>query len=166
MSEEEAVAALGSIDDIIHEIEASLPLSTIVKQRVRTERERGENRGHSAAWIVLAVVGFPVWLPLLITAAALVLTVYIVIWAVIVSLFAVLLSLAVSAVALLVYGVVKIGDLGIWGTLMAAGAAAVTLGAAILLTEPVRALTKALAKLTGRFWRWVKGRISRGGAER
>lgn len=166
MTEEEAVAALGDLDGIVREIEAALPLTTIVKQRVKTERARGEKRGHSAAWIVLAVVGAPVWLPLLITAAALVLTVYIVIWAVIVSLFAVLAALVVAAAALLIYGVAKIAVIGLYGSLMVLGAAAVILGAAVLLEEPIRALAKLLARQTGCFWRWVKRKISgKGGGE-
>ena len=167
MTEEEAVAALGSIEDIAREIEASLPLTTVVKRRVQSDRARAEKSGHSAAWIVLAVLGFPVWLPLLITAAVLVLVVYVVIWVVIVSLFAVLLALIVSAVALLVYGVVKIAVIGVYGTLMVLGAAAVIFGLAILLEEPIKALAKALAKLTGRFGRWVKRKISgKGGTDR
>jgi len=152
MPEEEAVAAMGSIDEIVREIESSLPLSTIVKQRVETER----SRGHSALWIVLAIIGFPVWFPLLIAAAAVLLSVYIVIWAVIISLFAALLALAVSAVALIIYVIIKIAPLGFYGVLMVLGAALALIGLMLLLFVPVKALAKALVRGTGSFWRWCK----------
>lgn len=166
MSEEEAVAALGSVEEVARAIESDLPLSTVVKQRVRQTREQHEARGGGGAWIVLAIVGFPVWLPLLISALAVVLSVYIVFWAVIISLGAAVLALVVSGVFFIGYAVARFMETGLSAALMSAGLAAAAFGLAMLLEEPVSALSKLLAKAAARFWRWLKRLfLGKGGAK-
>ena len=157
MTEEEAVAALGSVEDAARTIEADLPLTTLVKQRVKEKKER--SGGSKTLWVVLAVVGFPVWLPLLIVAAVLVLTVFIVLWAVIVSLYAVVLGVAAGAVG----GVIG----GLWllpagwpGALFCVGGGLVCAGLAVLLFIAFTALAKGLARMSRGFWRWVKARFA------
>lgn len=152
MTEEEAVAALGDFDEIIREIEAALPLSTIVRQRV-------QGRERSVWWVILAIIGFPVWLPLLLTAVILVVVVYLTIWIIIISLFIALLSLVIYGIGWLVYAVAKFALIQIFAGIMSIGIAAVSFGVAIVLEEPVKKLTKLLARLTGRFWRGLKRKI-------
>ena len=84
ISEEQAVNALGSIEDIVH----SLPQA---ETPVPAGRRR---RGWNTALIVL---GFPLWLPLLIAFFALLLSGLIVLLAAIVCLFALELALAAAA---------------------------------------------------------------------
>ena len=61
---------------------------------------RGRGGGDPRRWlIVLLALGSPIWLSLLIAAAAVVLSLYIVLWSLILSLWAVELSLAVAALA-------------------------------------------------------------------
>ena len=55
--------------------------------------------------IALIILGFPLWLPLLIAAGAVVLSLYVVAWSLIVSLWAVEVSFAVSAIGSLVCAV-------------------------------------------------------------
>ncbi len=89
LSEEEAVADIGNIDDIADQIIADIPLTKIVKNKVKTRRKL-------RAWeIVLISVGSPLWLVLLIAAFAVIISVYASIWAVVVSLWAVDLALAI-----------------------------------------------------------------------
>ena len=58
MSEEEAVAALGTLDEIVAQILEDTPLPKLVKEKVRPKRAL-------RTWeILLIVLGFPLWLPL------------------------------------------------------------------------------------------------------
>ena len=92
LSEEEAVADVGSVDDIASEILSEIPLVTLVKDKIKPKKKL-------RAWeIVLISVGFPVWLPLLIAAVAVILALYASAWAVIVSLWAVFGSLVGCAI--------------------------------------------------------------------
>ena len=85
MSEEEAVASLGSIEDIVNEALIDRPMTTIVRDRVKKSKDNAEKKGHGALWITLAILGFPVWFPLLIAAFAVGLSLYVTLWAVLIS---------------------------------------------------------------------------------
>lgn len=96
LTEDEAVAALGTVDSIVSQIQAEHPEPKDYSQPVRQGRRL-------RAWqIVLLVLGSPVWLPLLLAAAIIVLAVYIVLWSVIITLYSADLSLAAGAIAGLV----------------------------------------------------------------
>ena len=90
MTEEEAVAALGPVDEIVDQILGETSIWRLLCTKVRPKRSL-------RVWeIVLLVLGLPVWLPLLISAAAVALSVYAVLWSVVVSLYAVTASLLVG----------------------------------------------------------------------
>lgn len=83
LSEEDAVADVGSVDDIATEILSEIPLVKIVTDKIKPKKKL-------RTWeIVLLAVGSPVWLPLLIAAIAVGLAIYASVWAIIVSLWAV-----------------------------------------------------------------------------
>ena len=93
MSEAEAIAALGSVDEIAAQILANIPLTRIVRAKIKPKRSLD-------AWeIVLLILGFPVWFPLLTAVAAVIFSIYVTIWSVILSLYAVDLAFVVSAIA-------------------------------------------------------------------
>ena len=95
MSEEQAIAALGSIDEIAAQILADIPLSRIVRAKIKPKRSL-------RAWeIILLILGSPLWLSLLLAAFSVVLSLFASFWAVILSLYACELAFAVSAVACL-----------------------------------------------------------------
>ena len=142
LSEEEAVAEIGSVDEIVAQIMADIPLSKLVKEKVK------QRRGLKAWEIVLLVLGSPVWLPLGIAAFAVCLSLYVVLWAVLVCFWAVDLALAVSAlggIAAAVFFAIK-GNLAGAGVML--GAAILCAGLAILVFFGCRALTKGLLWLT------------------
>ena len=100
LSEEEAVAGIGTVEDVISQIVAETPLSKLVKEKVRAKRRL-------RAWeIVLLVLGSPIWFSLLVAAFAVGLSLYITLWALLISLWAVELSLALSALAFIALAVV------------------------------------------------------------
>ena len=127
LSEEEAVAAIGPVEDVVAQILSETPLPRLVREKVRPHRVL-------RIWeIVLLVLGSPVWLPLLAAAALVILSVYLVIWAVIVSLYAVDLSFAVCGVAGLfgIYLAERSGNLA--AGIMMLGAGFICAGIAIFL---------------------------------
>ena len=73
-SEEEAVADLGSIDQIVEEIAEQTPYFTLVKEKSKLRKKL------SVATILLLILGFPLWFPLVITGLVLILVLYLVIW--------------------------------------------------------------------------------------
>lgn len=80
-SEEEAVSSFGDMDAIITEILQQTPITKLAKAKLNRKTLRG--------WeIALLIIGFPLWLPLLIAAFAVILSVYISLWSVIISLWA------------------------------------------------------------------------------
>lgn len=97
-SEEEAVAHIGSVDEIVSQIATEVPLSKLVKEKIRTKRA-------FRVWeIILIILGSPVWVPILISLFAVILSVYISVWSVIISLWAVFVSVAISGLAAVVCG--------------------------------------------------------------
>ncbi len=150
LTEEEAVASLGTVDSVVDQIMSEIPLTKIVKERVRPKRQM-------KAWeVVLLVLGAPVWIPLIIAACAVVLAVYIVIWAVVISVYAVDLSAAAGAAGGLagIFIYLKAGNPA--GSLFSAGAAIAFAGLAILLFFVCKWITKAVLKLTGRIFLGIK----------
>lgn len=83
LSEEDAVAAIGSVDAVVAQIVADTPLVTLVRRRVIPQRRLGKGA------VALIVAGSPVWGALLIAVVAVAFALYISLWAVIVSLWAV-----------------------------------------------------------------------------
>lgn len=93
MTEQEAVASLGSVDAIAEEILMDTPLPKLIKAKMKPKRRM-------RAWeIVLLAVGSPVWFPILIALFAVALSLYITLWAVVLSLYAADLAFAISAPA-------------------------------------------------------------------
>ena len=82
LSEEEAVASLGSVQEVINQIISEIPLSSIIKDRIKLNRKLN-------GWeIALLAIGSPIWISLIAAAFAVVIAVYASIWAVVVSLWA------------------------------------------------------------------------------
>ena len=99
LSEEEAVAAVGSVDEIVSQILADTPLIHIVRKNIKPKRRL-------KAWeIVLLALGAPIWLSLLIAAFAIILSLYVSLWSVIISLWAVFVSVIACAAAGIVAGI-------------------------------------------------------------
>ena len=60
-TEEEAVEEIGTVEEVVREIAEDTPLLELVKKKMKPKRSL-------SAWeIVLIVLGFPVWFPLLVT---------------------------------------------------------------------------------------------------
>ena len=94
MTEEEAVASLGSIESIVDQIIAEIPLSALIKNRIK---RKGDKKLPTWA-IVLLAVGSPIWLALIISAFAVAISLYAVIWAVAGSLWSLPVTFSAGAI--------------------------------------------------------------------
>lgn len=150
LSEEEAVKERGSVDEIAKQTLADIPLSRLVKERVKPKRAL-------RAWeIVLVVLGFPLWFPLLLAAAVVVLALYIVLWALVIVLWAVEISLwacVLGGIAAAVIYFVK--GAALQGIVML-GAALVCAGLSIFLFFGCVAASKGVVILAKKIARGIK----------
>lgn len=159
LTEEDAIEAVGSVDDIVAQTLSEIPLAKLVKAKVRTE----------SAWkaweIALLILGSPVWFPLFLAAAIIVLAVYVVIWSVNVSLYAVNLSLAISGIACIIWAFVYvyISSGNFAGTALFFGIGLVCTGISILLLSGFNQLTKGLLLLSRRLLIGIKSLFVRKG---
>lgn len=87
LSEEEAISAVGSVDEIVTQVLSDTPLVKIATERIKSKRQR--NTGE----IILLALGSPIWLSLALAAFAVLLSLYVSLWAVIISLWSVFASL-------------------------------------------------------------------------
>ena len=95
LPEEEAVAQTGTVDEIARQILTETPLSRIVREKIKPKRSL-------RAWeIVLIVLGFPLWFPLLVAAVAVVISLYAVLWSLLIALWAVEIALWAGALGAL-----------------------------------------------------------------
>ena len=141
-SEENAVAAIGTVEEIAAQIIAEVPLSKIVKEKIKARRKL-----HT--WeVVLLALGSPLWLSLLIAALAVVISGYAVLWSVVAAVWAVEASLMACAVGGVVAGGV-FSCVGYVAVVIAMfGAALVCAGLSIFGFFGCLAATKHMARLT------------------
>jgi uncharacterized membrane protein len=102
MTEEEAVRAMGSVDEVTERILSDIPITKLVTASVKPKRSL-------AAWeIVLLILGAPIWLTVLFVIAGMIITVYAVIWAMVIAAYSVALALAASGIACVAAGVFRL----------------------------------------------------------
>lgn len=119
------------------------------------------DRGLTVLSVVLLVIGSPMWVPLVLVAAAVVLAAYIVIWVCVVSLWAVFVSVAASAVAGVAAGAVLIfGGSGLKG-LALIGAGLFCAGFSILLFFGCKAVTAGVLWLTKKTLLYIRSRFTK-----
>ncbi len=92
-TEQDAVKAIGSIDDAVRNAMSQVPLTGLVKQSVK------RNLSLNIPVIILLILGSPIWVSLLIALFAIIFALYVTIAAVIISLFAVVAAFTVSGIA-------------------------------------------------------------------
>ncbi len=150
LSEEEAVSAVGTVDEIVTQVVAETPFAKIAKERIKSKRRL------SAGEIVLLALGSPVWLSLGIAAFAVILSLYISLWAVIISLWAVFASFAACSIGGVLACVVFIVDGNGASGLAMLSAGIVCAGLAIFMFYGCKAATKGTLILTRKIAIWTK----------
>lgn len=142
MTEEDAVAAVGTVDAVMDEILAETSFTKLAKHRI-TKRRRLKT------WeLVLLIAGSPLWLALVVVMVAVIVSLYVSAWSVVISCWAVGASCAACAIAGVVMGAVYMISGNVWGGIALVGAALVCAGLAIVLFFGYRALTRGMVWLT------------------
>lgn len=142
MSETDAVSDVGNVEEIISQIVADIPLSKLVKEKIKPKRE-------VKVWeIVLCALGFPLWFPLLIAAFAVILSLYISVWSVIISLWAVFVSVIACAFGGIVSGIVLAVFANIYSGIAMIGAGVVCAGLSVFFFYGCKAATKGILLMT------------------
>ena len=157
-SEEEAVNEIGTVDEVVNEIAKETPLVTLVKEKVKP------NRSLRAWEIVLLILGFPLWFPLVLVAIILAFVFYLLIWVIDLVFYVVELSLGVSVFGFLVLFFIYLanGDMN----LMMLGGSIMCAGGAILFYFACVGITKATIKLSKNLILGIKKAfIKKGGKE-
>lgn len=150
MSEEQAVAELGSAEGIASKILSEIPITRLIKERVKPKRRL-------SVWeFVLLFLGLPVWFPLIIAVFAVILTVYVAVWSVILSLWAVFVSFIASALFGAVCGVLSIVCSNALKGISLIGLSIVFLGLSILMFFACLAATKGILLLTKKTAIYIK----------
>ncbi len=152
LSEEDAVMAVGSVEEIMSQLTADI---------ATPKTERKQKRRLNAWEIVLMVLGSPIWLSLLIAAFTIALSLYISLWAIILSLWAVFGSAIACAFGGLIAGIVFILGSNVPSGIAMVGAGAVCAGLSILLFFSCKAATnytilfakKCILSAYNRFWK-------------
>lgn len=154
-TEEDAVADIGNVNEIISQILSEIPLTKIIKEKVKPKRKM-------KGWeVTLIILGFPLWFPLLVAAAAVIFSIYVSLWSIIVSFWAIFASFAACSLASLIAGVgITVGhSLPIGLAVFSAGL--ILAGLSIFTFYGCKALTNITVKLTKKFVLWLKSRFVR-----
>jgi uncharacterized membrane protein len=147
--ETEAVAGLGDPSAAADRILQETSLPVLVSSRMRPKG------GWTGLTVVLLVLGFPLWLPLMLALFAVMLSVYVVLWSVILVLFAVVLAIGAAGLGLLLAAAVAFST-AVPPSLMLIGGGLVCLGLCVFAFFGALAVARGLARLTAVFARWVK----------
>ena len=155
LSEEEAVAAVGDLDEIIKQIlhETPRPPATVKKE------QKNQKRSLEVWMILLLVLGSPLWIPLLASAVSIVFSVYVSLWTVVIVLYAVAVAVGAAAIGCLVGSFFMIGRPGV--IVVSVGAALLCAGLAILLFMLGNLAAKGMIALTKLCWEGVKSIFQR-----
>jgi uncharacterized membrane protein len=152
LSEEEAVARLGSLDEIVANVVKDTPLTQIVQTRVQEKKAKGVS-----GWVILLLVlGAPVWLPLLIAVLAVIFALYIALWAVVVSLWAAVAAVILAGIAAIAGGIVELCRLHLGQGLVLLGGGRMCLGLCVVAFLLMKLITLGTVKLCKLLWTGVK----------
>lgn len=165
-SEEEAVAAMGTPEEVAAQI---ISEKSDDKSKSTRADKNGDSVNKASLWrrhkfqvweIVLLVLGIPVWFPLLAAATVIVLSVYIVVWAAVIVFYAADLCFAVFTFIALATSLSIFMTGLIPQACMALGFVFISAGGAILAFFACNAVVKAVVSVTKKSFRGIKILVS------
>ena len=157
LTEEEAVKTITSIDEITKEVITDIEVvdlkDNINKKRIQEKITKFVKDKKKTSNVLLIVLGFPVWFPLLISLIVILFSLYVVGWAIIVSLWSVVVALGVSFIGGTILGIIYLfqgANAILLGLSIACG------GLAIFSFFGVRELTKLYCVFTKKIISWIR----------
>lgn len=161
MNEESAVAQMESIDSIISNYKAEKPVAKLIMDKVQKSHDEAKGKGKGTLWIVLAIIGFPIWLPFLLVIVTLMFALYVVLWCIVISIFCILVTIGAVAIAGLFTFIMMFTGIVPWQLgIFALGSALFLGGLAVLLWKPIWSLCKAIAGMIPNIFRKIKKGIA------
>lgn len=150
LSEEEAIAAVGTAQEIVTQEVNETPFVKIAKEGIRPKRML--NLGE----ILLLALGSPIWLSLAVVAFAVILSLYISLWSLIVSLWLVFVSLVACSVGGMITCIIFAlsGRIATGIAMLAAGI--VCAGLSIFMFYGCKEATKGIVVLTKKIAHFIK----------
>lgn len=156
MTEDEAVDALGSMDEIVASLQAE-PAVEVIREAEKEVPNPPKQRGARLRWwhVLLIVLGSPIWLAVAAVLLALLIVVYVVLWAVVLVFWAVDAALYACGAALALKSLAAYGS-GLWPVgMLAFGAGMVLFGLAVFWMFLSVLVTKGIAKLSRAIMRGI-----------
>ena len=156
-TEEEAINEIGSVDEIVNDIAKDTPFVKLIKEKVKPKRKL-------ETWeIVLLVVGFPLWFPLVTAALSLCLVGYFLIWVFDLASYVVELALGASGIGGLVVFFANVAN----GTTnyMALGISLMGFGGAFIFYWVCVAMTKGTFKVSMKITNKIKAAFIKKGRD-
>ncbi len=153
MSEQEAIAKIGTTDEVAAQILSEIPISALVREKIKKKRKM---RGWE---ITLLILGFPLWLPLLIAALAVIFALYVSLWSIVVTLWAVEVALWGCAFGGLASGTAFVFSGNVPSGLFMIASSIVCAGLSIFLFYGCKAATKGMVLLGKKMLLGAKNRL-------
>lgn len=150
LSEEQAVAEIGTVDEVVSRVVAETPLSKLVREKVKPKQT-------PSTWvIVLLILGCPIWVCLIIAALSVIFAAYVVVWAFVLSMWAIEISLAACSLG----GIFTAAAFWLYGNIPAGtamlGVGIFCAGLTILLFFGCKGATQGILHLTKKAFRGTK----------
>ena len=152
-SEEDAVLSIGSVEDAVNAAMYETSIPTLMKVRFKESKEKASSK---TLWMVLLILGAPIWLPLVAVFFSVCLILYCAIWLLVLSAYLIEISFALTAVVGVISSAANLARLSIPLGLSLLGVALVAAAIAMLLFRPLIGVAKALMKGTVLFVMKVK----------
>ncbi|MCI8388899.1 MAG: DUF1700 domain-containing protein [Clostridiales bacterium] len=163
MSEADAVADLGNIDDIANEILSQYTITSLApvteapkneggstntgtpefdSYDAKNEPKREKRRSNAGLWIAVGVLGFPFWIALAAMAFALIIGLWCIVWAIVISVGAMLAATLAVGVVGIPYGIYAIFAVSPPYAIYVIGTALVSLAIMLVLVIVIRYVFK------------------------
>ena len=150
MTEEKAVADVGSVEDAVEQILSQMPLARLVKEKIKSGNKL-------KGWqLALIIAGSPLWLAFAIAAFAIFISVYAVLWSLIVTVWSVEVALGASALGLTFGSAILFTFSGAGAGLLAIGIGLVCGGLGIFAFIGCVKATKGMAILSKKIVIFIK----------
>lgn len=140
MTEEQAVEALGDIDTIVENITKDLPLSSLVICKIGNTI----NKQKDLTTLLLIILGFPLWFPLLASFLSVILAIYISIIAVVIAFYAIAVGFSLGGIFSLIVGLLFLFKEPFYYTLCTLGISFTLIGLGFILFKPFTYLAKLI----------------------
>ena len=150
-TEEEAIESFGGLDEVVLSIAGKTKMTSLVKERIRPKKRI------STLGIILIILGFPIWLPFLITFFVLMGVGYMLLWVLILVTYSIEMAFVISAGGSLLAVALQLRD----GTFFypGLGVAILVAGIACLFFPVCIAATKANIKITKKIFLGIKHKL-------